>query len=127
MIFITAISACSSTTDPNSNSYSWEQIDRLSEEQWQSHKDEESYVRYNTEWSLFNNVNEIDKRENCYPIEGSDTVIILIQNNNGVIQDVVTKHNDKRSNCFKQAFLNVKYPKPPFAPFYHYLHMEVKA
>ena len=128
LVYLTIfLSACATTTDPNSSNYTWEQIDKLSQQQWQLNKDEDNYVSYNTEWSLYNNVNKIGKRGDCYAIKGKETLLILIQNNNGVIQDVVTKHNDKRSNCFKQSFINVKYPKPPFAPFYHYLDMKVNS
>lgn len=104
--------------------YTFETLDRLSDEQWAKHRNDDEYVRFSTDWLLFNNANRIDQKGDCYSLGGATEDLILVQNEQGVIQYVVPEHENEKTRCFQAVFLEQKYPTPPFAPFYHYMRMQ---
>lgn len=115
--------SCSSNI-PIKDIYSFEVVEQQATAQWEKYRDTEEYAQFNNDWLSFNNANQIDEKGHCYLIGGPTEVIILIQNRLGTIQNVVVENDNKKTRCFKEAFIGKKYPKPPFSPFYHYMIMK---
>lgn len=107
-----------------SDVYSFEVVKQEATSQWEKYRDSEAYAQFKNDWLSFNNANHVDEKGNCYSKGGPTEVVILIQNRMGTIQNVVVENDNKKTRCFKKAFLGEKYPKPPFAPFYHYMIMQ---
>ena len=79
---------------------------------------------YGTAWAEFNNAQHLDERDGCYfKAEGSLVQILQIDSAGKVVGYVSDKDNG-RSHCWRQSYLGVTFPKPPFAPFYHRLEMQ---
>jgi len=78
---------------------------------------------YEEEWAAFNNSNHIDQKSGCYRKSSGPIQQILVINKSGVVTDVITDVDNEKSRCFRDSFLDVKFPAPPVAPFYVYLRM----
>ena len=79
---------------------------------------------YGTAWAEFNNAQHLDERDGCYfKAEGSLVQILKIDANGKIIGYFADKENG-RSQCWRQTYLGLTFPKPPFAPFYHRLEMQ---
>lgn len=120
------LAACASQRGAAPASWSFGELDRLSTRQWEEHEHDQPYARYNTEWLLFNNANKIDERGGCYDIPGGPDDLVLVQNSAGEIQHAVPRVDNARSRCFAAVYLGVKYPPPPFSPFFHFMQMQPK-
>lgn len=83
----------------------------------------EATVAYADSWAEFNNQNHLDERDGCYYMaEGELTQILEIDATGKVIGYYADKDNG-RSQCWRNTYLGVVFPKPPFAPYWHKLTM----
>ena len=114
-------SACSASEDLSAINYS--EAYSLADQQWQSNNSNKQYTEYFNMWTGFNNQNKIDEKAGCYRYGNQLVKLVLIQNNEGVIERVVTSSNDKKTECFVKSYTGVKFPTPPISPFFHRMTM----
>lgn len=85
--------------------------------------EKESIAEYASSWADFNNQHRLDERDGCYfKAEGELTQILEIDGSGRVVGYYADKDNG-RSQCWRNTYLGVVFPKPPFAPFWHRLVM----
>ncbi|WP_211251968.1 hypothetical protein, partial [Arenimonas malthae] len=83
----------------------------------------EETARYAEAWAAFNNEQGLDERDGCYfKADGELTQILEIDSSGRVVGYYSNKDNG-RSRCWKQTYIGVVFPKPPFAPYWHKLVM----
>jgi len=79
---------------------------------------------YGTAWAEFNNAHNLDERDGCYfKAEGSLVQILQIDATGKIVGYFSDKQNG-RSQCWRDTYLGLTFPKPPFAPFWHRLEMQ---
>src|SRR5687767_12306074 len=79
---------------------------------------------YVAAWAEVNNAHDLDERDGCYfKAEGSLVQILQIDASGKIVGYFSDKDNG-RSQCWRQTYLGLTFPKPPFAPFYHRLEMQ---
>lgn len=115
------LTACSTTKLLNTKTY--EQTLMLAEQQWKANKENSQYKEYFNTWNNFNNENKLDEKDGCYKYGKESIKLILVQNSVGLVENVVTQSDDKKTQCFVKSYTGVKFPKPPIAPFYHRMTM----
>ena len=79
---------------------------------------------YGTAWADFNNAHHLDERDGCYFKADGSLVQILQIEASGQIVGYFADQENGRSQCWRQTYLGVTFPKPPFAPFLHRLEMQ---
>ncbi len=78
---------------------------------------------YADAWAEFNNQHGLDERDGCYfKAEGELTQVLEIDESGKVVGYFADKDNG-RSQCWKETYLGVVFPAPPFAPYWHKLVM----
>jgi hypothetical protein len=83
----------------------------------------EATAAYANAWAAFNNQNHLDERDGCYfKADGELTQILEIDASGKVVGYFADKDNG-RSQCWRNTYLGVVFPKPPFAPYWHRLVM----
>ena len=83
----------------------------------------EAVLAYADAWAEFNNQNHLDERDGCYfKADGELTQILEIDASGKVVGYFADKDNG-RSQCWRNTYLGVVFPKPPFAPYWHRLAM----
>jgi len=78
---------------------------------------------YLNSWTDFNNAHHLDERDGCYFKADGALVQILRIDADGKISGYFADRDNGRSQCWRQTYLGLEFPKPPFAPFYHRLEM----
>ena len=78
---------------------------------------------YGEKWAIFNNNNRIDEKKGCYKQSSGPVQQVLVIDNSGVVTNVIADVDNAKSRCFRESYLHVQFPAPPFAPFYLYLRM----
>jgi hypothetical protein len=114
------------TQDSIKDPYSFGSAKQFAVQQWKEHKDDEKYANFTNEWLMFNNTNSIDSKGKCYLLGDNKEEIILVQNQLGTIQYLIAENENEKTQCFREAFVGQKYPRPPFAPFFHQLTMNAQ-
>lgn len=79
---------------------------------------------YGTAWAEFNNAHHLDERDGCYFKADGPLVQILQIDGSGKIVGYFADKENGRSQCWRQTYLGLAFPKPPFAPFLHRLEMQ---
>lgn len=79
---------------------------------------------YEEKWDAFNNTNHIDEKGGCYEKSSGSTQQVLVIDKSGIVTDVIADVDNAKSICFRESYLHVQFPAPPFAPYYMYLHMQ---
>jgi hypothetical protein len=79
---------------------------------------------YRTAWAEFNNAYGLDERDGCYRKANGPLVQIFQIDASGKIIGYFADRQNGRSRCWRQTYLGVTFPKPPFAPFLHRLKMQ---
>ena len=111
------LSGCASTHQSPS---SFAEVQRLFDAQPRT----EATDSYGLAWAAFNNSQHLDERDGCYfKADGSLVQILQIDASGKIIGYYADKDNG-RSQCWRQTYLGVTFPKPPFAPFFHRLEMQ---
>ncbi len=87
-------------------------------ERWEASKKNSLYLSHLEKISSFNNLHAIDDSADCYNISEGKVELVFAYNAEGVIFTVASKHENRRSMCFKNLYLNGKFPVPPYSPFY---------
>ena len=81
----------------------------------------ESYLN---SWGEFNNSHKLDEKDGCYFKAPGPTRQILIIDASGTVVQFLSDVNNERTNCFRHSYLHVRFPKPPFAPFFVHMDMQ---
>ena len=74
-------------------------------------------------WIEFNNAHHLDEKGGCYGKAGESLVQILEIDEDGKVVGYFSDKTNDRSRCWRDAYLGVTFPPPPFAPFFHRLQM----
>lgn len=83
----------------------------------------EASSTYAETWAAFNNKHHLDERDGCYfKADGELTQILELDSSGKVVGYYANKENG-RTECWRQTYLGVVFPKPPFAPYWHKLVM----
>ena len=78
---------------------------------------------YANAWADFNNLNHLDERDGCYFKADGELTQILEIDASGKVVGYFTDKDNGRSECWRNTYLGVVFPKPPFAPYWHRLTM----
>ena len=79
---------------------------------------------YSQKWTEENNRGHFDEKYDCYAKEKALVRQVLTINETGFVVDVISESDGPKSECFKAAYLNAKFPNPPAAPYYVYMEIE---
>jgi len=90
---------------------------------WEDSKSNSGWLDYLNLAVEFNNEHRIDERGGCYKNGALPVKLVTTINSEGVITSVVANVSNSKSECFKKVLLGVKFPKPPYAPFYDHWEM----
>jgi hypothetical protein len=72
---------------------------------------------YETETLRFNNENKLDEKGNCHGKSIYPITIILVLDSSGRVTSSTTDVENSKAACFRAAYANVQFPKPPIAPY----------
>lgn len=72
---------------------------------------------YETETLAFNNANKLDEKGNCHGKSMYPVTIILILDAEGRVTSSTTDVENSKAACFRKAYADVKFPRPPMAPY----------
>lgn len=72
---------------------------------------------YETETLRFNNENKLDEKGNCHGKSMYPITIILVLDGSGRVTSSTTDVENSKAACFRAAYANVQFPKPPMAPY----------
>jgi len=100
---------------------SFEQANSRAEAQRQTRSAATS--NYAETWAAFNNQHRLDERDGCYYMAEGELTQILEIDESGKVVSYFTDKDNGRSKCWAQTYLDVVFPKPPFAPYWHKLVM----
>jgi hypothetical protein len=126
VVVVVALLASCSLRSIDERRYTYDDVKPLFERQRIDNREDENYKKFTTDWLLHNNSHGIDEKNNCYALGIPTENLILILNDAGVVQHVVTENQTEKAQCFVEVFRGEKYPKPPFSPFYVHLSMETR-
>ena len=83
----------------------------------------EASSTYAEAWAAFNNEHHLDERDGCYfKADGALTQILELDSTGKVVGYYADQENG-RAQCWRQTYMGVVFPKPPFAPYWHKLVM----
>jgi hypothetical protein len=72
---------------------------------------------YETASLAFNNANKLDEKGNCHDMSRHPVTIMLILDAEGRVTSTSTDVDNKKAACFRKAYADVKFPRPPVAPY----------
>ncbi len=73
--------------------------------------------KYETESLAFNNAKKLDEKGNCHGMSTYPVTIMLILDASGRVTSTMTDVENNKAKCFRKAYANVQFPKPPVAPY----------
>ncbi|TFW15511.1 hypothetical protein [Duganella callida] len=65
----------------------------------------------------YNNAQKLDERGNCHDMSKYPVVIILTLDAQGKVTKTITDVENKKAQCFRDAYASAQLPPPPFAPY----------
>lgn len=78
---------------------------------------------YSSAWDEFNNTNKLDEKDGCYFKSDGQTQQILVLDGSGKVIEFLADTDNDRTRCFRDTYLGVEFPPPPFAPYYVHMVM----
>lgn len=72
---------------------------------------------YETETLAFNNKHKLDEKGNCHGKSIYPVTIILLLDAEGRVTSSTTDVENTKAQCFRKAYADVKFPRPPVAPY----------
>lgn len=75
-------------------------------------------TKYEDESLAFNNANKLDEKGNCHGKSAYPVVILLTLDASGRVTNTITDVENSKAACFRAAYANVQFPKPPVAPYF---------
>ena len=72
---------------------------------------------YENETLRFNNEKKLDEKGNCHGKSIYPITIILVLDASGRVTSSTTDVDNAKASCFRAAYANVQFPKPPMAPY----------
>ncbi len=73
--------------------------------------------KYENESLAFNNAKKLDEKGNCHGMSIHPVTIMLILDASGRVTSTMTDVENNKAKCFRKAYANVQFPKPPVAPY----------
>ena len=74
-------------------------------------------TKYETETLAFNNTQKFDEKGNCHGKSMYPVTIVLVLDASGKVTSSTTDVENSKAACFRAAYANVQFPKPPSAPY----------
>lgn len=72
---------------------------------------------YETTTLAFNNANKLDEKGDCHGKSMYPVTIILILDAEGRVTSSNTDVENSKAACFRKSYADVKFPRPPVAPY----------
>ena len=88
------------------------------EKLWHESRNREGFADYSMKFAEFTNENRLDSKDHCYDRAQGQVEVILIIDDKGFIKSVLANVTNSKADCFKQSYLGLRVPPPPFAPFF---------
>ena len=111
------VAGCATTADHPSTFFD-------AQERFEAQPRTDATDAYADAWAEFNNAHDLDERDGCYFRAEGSLVQILQIDATGKIVGYFSDKDNGRSQCWRQTYLGVTFPPPPFAPFFHRLVMQ---
>jgi hypothetical protein len=73
--------------------------------------------KYENESLAFNNAQKLDEKGNCHGKSMYPVTIILVLDASGKVTSSTTDVENAKAACFRAAYANVQFPKPPMAQY----------
>ena len=89
---------------------------------WEASKNKSEYQSYVQEFARFNNHFHLDERNGCHKLEGGRVELMLVVRH-GVgqqyahIEEVLSRTDTPKAQCFKKTYGGIRTKVPPFVPF----------
>lgn len=77
----------------------------------------ERATKYETESIAFNNEKKFDEKGGCHTKSLRPVTIILLLDASGRVTNSMTDVVNKKAACFREAYANVQFPRPPLSPY----------
>lgn len=77
----------------------------------------ERATKYENESIAFNNAKKFDEKGGCHGKSLRPVTIILVLDASGRVTNSMTDVDNKKAACFRDAYANVQFPKPPLSPY----------
>ncbi len=74
-------------------------------------------TKYEGDALAFNNKNKFDEKGNCHGKSLYPITIVLVLDAAGRVTSSTTDVENAKAACFRAAYANVQFPKPPMAPY----------
>jgi hypothetical protein len=74
-------------------------------------------TKYESETLAFNDANKLDEKGNCHGMSKYPVTIILLLDASGRVTGSTTDVDNAKAKCFRAAYADVQFPKPPVAPY----------
>lgn len=74
-------------------------------------------TRYEEAALNYNNAQKLDEKGNCHGKSSYPVVIVLTLDAAGKVLRSTTDIDNKKAECFRQAYASAQFPPPPFAPY----------
>lgn len=74
-------------------------------------------TKYEAETLRFNNEKNLDAKGDCHGKSIYPITIILVLDANGRVSSSTTDVENSKAACFRKAYADVQFPKPPVAPY----------
>ena len=73
--------------------------------------------KYENDSLAFNNAKKLDEKGNCHGKSIYPVTIVLLLDASGRVVSSTTDVENAKAACFRAAYANVQFPKPPIAPY----------
>ena len=83
-----------------------------------------AFQEYAKVWMQFNNENSLDEKDDCYSKASGQVRLVILVDETGTVRNVATDIENAKATCFKESYMNVRFPPPPFPSFRQALNMQ---
>ena len=74
-------------------------------------------TKYEEESIAFNAEKKLDQKGNCHAKARNPVTIVLVLDAAGKVTNTMTDVENVKSQCFRDNYAGVQFPKPPMAPY----------
>lgn len=118
LVALTVLAACQATPPTGGG----ETFDEAMQK-WNAQSQGNEVLAYLKVWNDFNNENHLDERGGCYTKNGGSVQLILLIDEGGKVRNVAADISNEKAKCFQEAYMDVRFPPPPFPNFRRRLKM----
>jgi hypothetical protein len=101
------------TKQPSSSMLTYEEAQKLV----QRSRSQQGFREYLSEFVEYSNQIQLPARSGCYLLAADEVKLIILFNDDGLIESVVSDIDSEKVNCYKRNYLGLEVKKPPSTPF----------